>query len=121
MKESQFQGWVVDVFQRHGWVVKHVPTPMRPVAGGKFVPDARGRGLLDLLMVHPDPPRLVFAECKTGTDLSEEQTRMFHLLRAVARQLAESADGRGVVGVYIFRPGVEPLIEAIARGATVPS
>jgi hypothetical protein len=128
VKESAFQGWVVDLFKQHGWDVKHAPTPMRPIAGGKFVPDPRGRGLLDLLMTHEDPPRIVFAECKGhGGELSDDQRDMLRRLRLVAdevKEIIEERDpdlhpriGAAPLGVFVFQPGNEELIEAIARGA----
>lgn len=118
MKEKEYQAWIVKLFKKNGWTVKHVPTPMRPVGDGKFVPDGRGRGLLDLLLVHPDPPRLAFAEVKKhGGELSDAQKEMIALLRGVVDTVREAM--RPVpcpLGVYVFQPGTEALVEAIATG-----
>jgi hypothetical protein len=125
VKEREFQGWVIDTAKRFGWRIWHVPTPMQPVAGGKFVPSSRGRGLPDLILLHPDPPRLIFAELK-GDDgrLSDDQREFLRLARAVAGlAVADSnqIDGYGApdavrpVGVYSWRPGLEPHIETILR------
>lgn len=124
MKEKDFQGWVVDVAQRFGWRVWHVPTPMRPIGQNKFVPDPRGRGLADLIMLHDDPPRLIFAELKgDGGVLSEEQREFLRLARQVATGTVTFdgyrdgiPDMQRPVGVYIWRPGNEELIEATLRG-----
>jgi hypothetical protein len=107
VKESEFQKWIVDLAKTHGWRVWHVPTPMKPIGGNKFVPDSRGRGLADLLMFHESPPRLIFAEVK-GHDgvLSVEQSEFLRLARLVA------AISGGTMRVYVWRPGVEPLIKA---------
>lgn len=107
----------MDVFKEHGWTVKHVPTPMRPTKGGRFVPDSRGRGLLDLLLVHHDPPRLIWAECKTvGGVLSADQEEMLRLLRGVVDRVRQLDSGPCPLGAFVFAPGNEALIEALARG-----
>lgn len=118
MKESDYQGYVIDTFKKHGWKCWHVPTPMRPVGGNRFVPDSRGRGLLDLLLVRENPPGLVFAECKNETGrLSIEQTELLRLLRLVAQTVRERFPGEPCpVGAYVFAPGTEALVEAIAKG-----
>jgi hypothetical protein len=126
MKESAFQGWVVDTAQRLGWKVWHVPTPMRPIGGNKFVPDQRGRGLPDLVMLHADPPRLILAELKNEEGvLSDEQREFLRLARGVADDARHHALiagdvvgklGCAPVGVYTWRPGAEEIIEAILRG-----
>lgn len=115
MKESAFQRRCVETATRFGWVAKHVPTPMRPTAGGRFVPDSRGRGLLDLILIHEDPPRLIFAECKNEVGvLSDEQKKMLRLLRQVA-DIAVDVNGHRTIGVYVWFPGVEDLVETILR------
>lgn len=121
MKESAFQKRCVDKAVEHGWTVKHVPTPMRPTAGGRFVPDPRGRGLLDLLLIHEDPPRIIFAECKNEVGvLSDEQKEMLRLLRQVA-DVTVDVDGQRTIGVYVWFPGVEDLIETILRSKVMVS
>lgn len=140
MKEREFLGWILDVAARTGWRAWHVPMPVQPVAGGRFVPSPRGKGLPDLILLHDDPPRLVFAEVKgDGGKLSEEQVEFLRLARGVAdgqRALLTSAGellrtlgavelGANVpdsgldiapVGVYSWRPGNEELIEAVLVG-----
>lgn len=117
MREAAFQGWVVDVAKQLGWVVWHVPTPMRPIAGGKFVPDKRGRGLPDLIMLHEDPPRLIFAELKGhGGVLSVEQKEFLRLARAIASVACEAYSDELMMGAYSWHPGSEEMIQAILRG-----
>lgn len=117
--ERQFQAWVIDVAKRHGWTVKHTPTPMRPIGGSRFVPDPRGAGLPDLILFHEDPPRIIFAECKSAKgSLSDEQREVLRLLRQIARE-AVDVDGYHVIGVYVWSPGVRSLIETILRSKAV--
>ena len=128
MKESAFQGWVVEVAQRFGWRIWHVPMPVRPIPGGKFVPDRRGRGLPDLIMLHDDPPRLVFAELKGDGKhpLSDDQREFLRLAKNIVRvwdiHRANAENAAGVVlpddrlvGVYSWRPGQEAIVEAVLR------
>lgn len=133
--ESQFQSWVTGTAKAHGWVVWHVPTPMRPIAGGKFVPDARGRGLPDLIMLHDDPPRLIFAELKDADGrLSPEQQTFLALAREIhvslGRHFAVVGDALAKVGIdastlefrnpiaaYSWRPHHREIIEAVLRAA----
>lgn len=123
MKETEFQGWVIDCAKRFGWRCWHVPTPMRPIGGNKFVPESRAKGLPDLILLHDDPPRMILAELKNETgELSDEQREFLRLARDVAARSRDitTLPGRGrsdrVIGVYVWRPGVEDLIEAILRG-----
>lgn len=116
MKEKDFQKWVVDTAQSFGWRVWHTPTPMKPVGGNKFVPDRRGRGLPDLVMMHDDPPRLIFAELKKiGGDVSDAQVEFLKLARAVAEATGIVVGSGRTVGVYMWRPGAEEIIESILR------
>lgn len=126
MKENAFQGWVIDVAERNGWRVWHVPMPVRPIGNNRFVPDSRGAGLPDLILLHPDPPRLIFAELKgDGGKLSDRQREFLRLARAVA-EIAFSQETqplrhvlRAPIGVYSWRPGLEPHIETILRSKVV--
>lgn len=117
--EKEFQRWIVDTFTFHGWKVLHVPTPMRPTQGGRFVPDSRGRGLPDLLLVHDDPPRVYWAECKAVDGvMSETQIQVLGLLRGVCDVIRDRfAPSPSPVKVFVFQPGTETLIEDLARGA----
>lgn len=115
MKESVFQSWCIQEAATHGWVAKHVPTPMKPIGGNRFVPDSRGRGLLDLLLIHENPPRMIFAECKNETGkLSADQVEMLRLLRQVSA-LTLDVDGNRMIGVYVWMPAVADLVSLILR------
>lgn len=125
MNEREFQNWVIECAQRFGWRVWHVPTPMRPIGQGMFVPDRRGAGLPDLFMLHEDPPRLIFAEVKDFTgELTEGQQEFLKLARGVAEAVyapgeivgADTTRVPRAIGVYVWRPGLERLIEATLRG-----
>lgn len=123
MKEREFQAWIIKTAQLYSWRVWHTPAPMRPLPGGKFVPDKRGAGLPDLIMIHRDPPRLIFAEVKVDAPLSEKQVEFFQLAKAVADVPREDwdVDYPRLVGVYTWRAGNEAMIEAILSGQVVLS
>lgn len=106
----------------YGWRVWHAPTPMRPVGQNRFVPDRRGRGLPDLILMHPDPPRLIFAEVKSETGkVGESQHEFLNLARGV-QDYVRSALGEtpaalplstlSPIQAYIWRPANRDLIEA---------
>ena len=135
MNEREFQGWILDVAARFGWRVWHVPAPMRPVGGSRFVPEKRAAGLPDLILLHADPPRLIFAEVKDADGrVSDEQAEFLRLARGVhdgldrhfdavleafARYIPEAREALewiNPIGVYVWRPGAESMIEAILRG-----
>ena len=122
MKEREFQAWIIDVAQRNSWRVWHTPTPMRPTKGGKFVPDRRGAGLPDLILIHRDPPRLIFAEVKVDTPLSAGQVEFLQLAKAVAESCRNEdwgIDYPRLIGVYTWRHGNEEMIEAILKGQVI--
>lgn len=126
MLEKDFLGWVLDVAARFSWRAYHVPAPMRAVGGGKFVGAREAAGLCDLLLLHADPPRLILAEVKgDGGSLSAAQKEFLTLARDVAVAFRDSLRACGAdedfvrreapLGVYTWRPGLEPLIEATLR------
>ena len=103
--------------------------PVRPVGDGKFVPDSRGAGLPDLVLMHNDPPRLIFAELKgAGGKIRPDQAEFLRLARDVRGAILDLIDASlnrsplpldAPLGVYTWRPGNEALIEAILRGRTM--
>lgn len=117
--EAAFLGYVLDVATRFGWRGWHVPMPVRPIPGGKMVPEKRARGLCDLILIHADPPRLILAELKRagGGDLDDAQAEFLRLAREVA--LASVDDGPGhayTVGVYLWEAQRdEDALETILR------
>ena len=119
VRERDFQGWIIEVAERYSWKVWHVGMPARQVGGGRLVPEPKGRGLPDLIMLHEDPPRLIFAEVKNETGrLSVEQKEFLRLARDVAEWSFNHGEGyvnERNIGVYSWRPGQEPLIEATLR------
>lgn len=135
MKENELLNWVMAVAAATGWRAWHVPMPLRPIGGGRFVPESRGAGLPDLVLMHASPPRLILAELKDATgELSDEQREFMRLARAVAESLRihlhavrEVLEGAGVrapevvdvanipIGVYLWRPGMEKLIETTLK------
>lgn len=121
MKERQFQQWVVEVAERFQWRVWHVPAPMRATKTG-WVGAKEAKGLPDLVMLHSDPPTLVFAECKgTGGKLSPEQVVFLALARGVGQYRSETLNmltpefQSPNVGAYLFQPGMEQQIEDLLR------
>lgn len=85
MKERDLLRDVIDTARMFGWRAFHVPMPVRPIGGGKTVPESRARGLPDLILLHDDPPRLIFAELKgdSGHPLSDEQAEFLRLVNEV--------------------------------------
>lgn len=126
MKESEFQGAVIAMAERFGWRVWHVAMPMRPVGGNRFVPEPRGAGLPDLIMIHPKPARLILAELKREDgELSDAQREFLHLAAGLAERLVACDSGSpscsaGMretrpVGVYSWWPKDMGEIEATLR------
>lgn len=114
MKERDLQHWVIHVATQFGWKVWHVPAPMRADRKGGFVGAKEAAGLPDLILVHHDPPRLVFAELKgPNGKLSVEQQEFLKAARNVAVWAAEG------VGVYAWTPDDRDLIEQILRTRTL--
>src|SRR5213083_967778 len=101
MKEREFQRYVTDLARLHGWHVWHVPAPMRATKQGTWVGAKEAAGLPDLVMLHNDPPRLIFAEIK-GPD-----GRLTDIQRTFLR-LARQVPG---VEAHVFQPGLEDHIE----------
>lgn len=130
MKEADFQRWIVDVAFRFGWHVWHVPAPMRMGRGGKWVGAKEGAGLPDLILLHDDPPRLLFLEVKgPNGQLSDEQKDFLSRAKLVADVAIDGDIGVGagdnyhpvvpVVGVHAVWPGQEPVIEQMLRSKKV--
>lgn len=127
MLEKDFQKWIIDVAETHHWKIWHVPTPMRPIGNKRFVPDSRGRGLPDLLLIHDDPPRMILAEIKKHDGvISDEQAECLRLARAVAQEIRERIatndqsfliNNPAPLQVHLWRPENSEMIEAILRGA----
>lgn len=119
VSEKDFQGWIVGFARLHKWKTWHVPAPMRAIGEGKFVGAKEAAGLADLIMLHDDPPRLIFAEVKgTGGRLEEAQRDFLKAASAVAEE-ARGSDGKRVVGSYFWQPGDEPQIETVLKGCVL--
>ncbi len=130
MKERDFLNWIIACAEATGWKVWHVPAPMVAGRKGQFVGSPRAAGLPDLFLLHDDPPRMIVAEVKgTGGKLSERQQEFLQMARDVAEATAgnESVvdhvqeDGEPiwtfprVVGVYVWMPEHQEIIEDILR------
>lgn len=114
-KESAFQSRVVEMATRYGWKVWHVPAPMVWDARSKaFRPARGGAGLPDLILIHNDPPRLVFMELKReGGKLSERQQEFLQ----AAKTVAESWPDGGVIqsGEFgVFKESFEKAVGVMA-------
>lgn len=112
MLERELEAWIIECGTRFGWRTWHVPMPMRPIGGKKFVPEKRAKGLPDLFMLHEDPARLIIAEVKIDTPLSDEQREFLRLCEGVAQDMPVETR---TVGVYVFRPGMQQAIEDMLR------
>lgn len=133
MNENQFLNWIVALAETFGWSAWHVPAPMRAVGGDRFVPEPRAKGLPDLILMRPEPARIIFAEVKSATgETTAEQDTFLRLARAVTNALDTNlhalrevlraagadtslAEVRPPIGVYLWRPGMEDLIETTLR------
>ena len=123
MKERDFLNWVIACAEQYGWLVKHVPAPMVATRDGRrFVGSIRARGLPDLFMLHDDPPRLIIAEVKGDKGkLSKSQQEFLRMARDVAERGRQHGSDvwhlpeEQPVGVYVFQPGQEQMIERLLR------
>lgn len=121
LRESAFQGQVIDLARYTGWRVAHF-RPARTERGWRTAVAADGAGFVDLVLVRG--PELLFVELKTRTGkASSEQREWLDALRRVdeavedvvrfARDLAAAAGDVGELGdaivplveVYLWRPG----------------
>lgn len=126
-KESEFQARIVAAAKRFNWKVWHVPAPMRWDPSNKaWVPAASGAGLPDLILLHDDPPRLVFLELKReGGKLSERQREFLQAAKAIADRAEDKGDmvliaggkynGTSIVGVFAAWPDDEERIIQMLR------
>jgi hypothetical protein len=97
MREADFQAQVIAIAERFGWQVWHVPAPMRwDVTNKAWVPARGGAGLPDLIMLHDDPPRLVFMELKGDDGKLTDRQREFLI---AARNVAEQSFAPGELGI----------------------
>ena len=114
MKERDFLNWVLDVAKIYRWRWWHVPAPtVWSSKKGAFVPSSSGAGLPDLILLHDDPPTLIFAELKGETgQLSEEQREFLQLARAVADWTPRP---HRRMNTYVWKPGLEDHIEFILK------
>ncbi len=116
MLERDLQKRVVEMAVRFGWKVWHVPAPMRADRAGGFVGAREAAGIADLILLHADPPRLVFVELKAdGGKLSDRQQEFLSAVKTVADYPEGLRKPFGTVGVYAFWPRDEPVIEQLLR------
>ncbi|MDR7492251.1 MAG: hypothetical protein QN122_12480 [Armatimonadota bacterium] len=117
MRERELKQLVVEMASRFGWHVYHVPFPARVGRDGRAVGERRAAGWPDLMLLHEDPPRLVFAELKGhGGQLRESQRLALRRLSRVAEWLYEHSVGERAVAVYVWRPDMLDQVEAVLRG-----
>ena len=115
VKERDFLNWVVEVARRTGWHVWHVPAPMVANRAGGFVGSRAAKGLPDLILMHADPPTLIFAELKGSRGRpTDEQMNFLQMARAVGRQ-DDIIPSEQPVGAYLWQPGDEEMIEGILK------
>jgi hypothetical protein len=124
VKERDFLQQILRVAALYGWKAWHVPAPMKWTPKG-WVGAPEAAGLCDLILMHDDPPRLVFAEVKgTGGKLSGEQLSFLGLASDVSRHLADLAfdcEQPQVIGVYVLTPDHENAVEQMLRSKVLPS
>ena len=114
--EAEFQAWVVEVAQRFGWKVWHVPAPMVHAGKRGWVGAKQGAGISDLILISDHPPRMIFAEIKReGGKLSDKQQEFLQAVQAVAEDARESRSDEQVIKAYAWWPGMEEMIETVLR------
>jgi hypothetical protein len=114
MKERDFLNWVLDVAKQTGWHVWHVPAPMKAGRKGEWVPAREAAGLPDLIMIHEDPPTLIFAELKgTSGRLTAAQADFLRLAHIVGWSYGEKP--KKDIGAYLWKPGDEEMVETILK------
>ena len=121
-RESEFQARVIVMAKLHGWRVWHVPAPMRHDSRGRgWVPAQEAAGLPDLILIHDDPPRLVFMELKRkGGKLTDKQQEFLQAAKNVADAIwCDDEMFRGDVGVFACWPDDEERIEQMLRTKVV--
>jgi hypothetical protein len=120
---------------RYGWLCWHVPAPMRWNPTKKaWVPAKEGAGLPDLILLHDDPPRLVFLELKAaGGKLSDRQKEFLQAAKTVAdyalTTLTARVDGYDTdvgppwadrpIGVFAAWPEDEAIVEQMLKSKVV--
>lgn len=125
MKERDFLNRVIAMAETFGWSVWHVPAPMRATKTGTWVGAKEAAGLPDLIMLHDDPPRLVFAELKgTGGKLSDKQREFLRAAQLVSGISRESREPWTqphflLLAAYVWLPEDEPTVEMILRSRTL--
>jgi len=88
--EAQWQRQVVDLARLGGWRIAHFGAA-RTEKGWRTPVREDGAGWPDLVLVHRDPSRLIFAELKaTGGRLSPAQTQWLLDLERVAQRVTEA-------------------------------
>jgi len=116
VKERLFLNWVIDVAKTTGWHVWHVPAPMVASRKGGFVPSSQGAGLPDLIMMHEDPPRLVFAEVKgSGGSPTVQQLKFLRMAKTVGQVASARAYVDPTMAAYLWSPGDETQIEMLLK------
>lgn len=131
-KEAVFQARIKAMAERFGWQVWHVPAPMRwDSRKQKWIPAAEGAGLPDLILIHEDPPRLVFLELKRkGGKLTDKQLAFLKAAKGVAEEAWQTVDATAldggcysrverIVGVFAGWPDDETVIEQMLRSKVV--
>src|SRR5260221_314378 len=118
MNEHDFQTRVTDMATRFGWKFWHVPAPMK-WARGEFRGASEAAGLPDLILLHDDPPRMIFAELKgDGGKLADKQREFLASAKLVAEAAYTSREETSFaspIGVYAWTPTDEPVVEQILR------
>jgi hypothetical protein len=119
LRESAFQGQVIDLARYTGWRVAHFRTA-RTERGWRTAVAADGAGFVDLVLVRG--PELLFVELKTRTGRASSEQREWldalsrvdqavqYVLRA-ARDVGLELELEPLVEVYLWRPADWDAIE----------
>lgn len=114
MKEAELQQRVIARAVLEGWKCWHIPAPMRWTKTG-FVGAKEGAGIPDLILLHDNPPRLIFAELKgTGGKPSDAQLEFLRAAKVVADDIETPMFSRPM-GVYLVTPETEEAFGQVLR------
>ncbi len=115
ISEAAFMRQVTDLAELLGWSWAHF-RPAQTSRGWRTpVSGPLGQGFPDLVLVHPQKSRRIFAELKrNGARTSPDQDRVLECLRAI-EWVGVGHGGPPDIAVAVWRPADLELVAAVLR------